>query len=496
MFSGLLLLTLDFDIKHIHLTANTPTPPVLNTQIRTNLEANVSDLPVLNSQVRRANRTLSAMAKRVSRISAARCVNADYRMTPYQVSLKFSYPNDCRIVVNWGDLEFTKKWCDMHTCFDYSLPGCSEFFTQANPVLKVYAYPPSNPYSAGDIQFHWETLLRSQQRFDDWQLVDSPQEACVFVVTGFPNDILNVSHFNATAHGANHLLLGATAAGFHPAVHQDYPGAPFDSGDAMMATFNSVPSSHRRGFDVQLTPFKAAWMEDDGSDPYQRLRSAIALNESLPKMRSLERSVDLLFKANIFHWPKWSFNRWVRRLRHRDAWRHPVGWHARNLFLKLLATEWRSSELVILADVICNEQFEYQIPREEYTLWMMKSKFVFCPGGGGEFSWRFTETLAAGAVPVVLRSNLLPTGVDWDDCVVTINLKSMRSLPSLLETRYLQEWNERSERCLVIFRTHFATLDAQLNFTLSQVRDNVIAGAVSVDKERALPLPCMRDFRK
>ena len=164
--------------------------------------------------------------------------------------------------------------------------------------------------------------------------------------------------------------------------------------------------------------------------------------------------------------------------------------------MKLLATEWRSSELVILADVICNERFEYQIPREEYTLWMMKSKFVFCPGGGGEFSWRFTETLAAGAVPVVLRSNLLPTGVDWDDRVVTINLKSMRGLLSLLETRYLQEWNERSERCLVIFRTHFATLEAQLNFTLSQVRDNVIAGAVSVDKERALPLPCMRDFRK
>jgi hypothetical protein len=55
-------------------------------------------------------------------------------------------------------------------------------------------------------------------------------------------------------------------------------------------------------------------MEDDGSDPYQRLRSAIALNASLPKTRSLERSVDLLFKANIFHWPQ-------------------VGWHARNLFL-------------------------------------------------------------------------------------------------------------------------------------------------------------------
>jgi hypothetical protein len=144
VFSGLLLLTLDFDIKHIHLTANTPTPPVLNTQIRINWEA---------------NGTLSAkgkaLAKQVNRISAARCVNADYRMTPYQVSLKFSYPNNCRIVVNWGDLEFTKKWCDMHTCFDYSLPGCSEFFTQANPVLKVYAYPPSNPYSAGDIQFHY-----------------------------------------------------------------------------------------------------------------------------------------------------------------------------------------------------------------------------------------------------------------------------------------------------------------------------------------------------
>jgi hypothetical protein len=210
-------------------------------------------------------------------------------------------------------------------------------------------------------------------------------------------------------------------------------------------------------------------------DCFERVTS-----QNAPSRARLERSVDLLFKANIFHWPQ-------------------VGWHARNLFLKLLATEWRSSELVILADVICNKQFEYQIPREEYTLWMMKSKFLLCPGGGGEFSWRFTETLAAetlAAVPVVLRSNLLPTGVDWDDRVVTINLKSMRGLLSLLETRYLQEWNERSERCLVIFRTHFDTLEAQLNFTLSQVRDNVIAGAVSVDKERALPLPCMRDFRK
>jgi hypothetical protein len=152
VFSGLLLLTLDFDIKHIHLTANTPTPPVLNTQIRINLEANVSDLPVLNAQIRiewEANGTLSAMAKRVNRISAARCVNADYRMTPYQVSLKFSYPNDCRIVVNWGDLEFTEKWCDMHTCFDYSLPGLFRVLHSSEPCPQGVRVP-----SVQSI-FHW-----------------------------------------------------------------------------------------------------------------------------------------------------------------------------------------------------------------------------------------------------------------------------------------------------------------------------------------------------
>jgi len=422
-----------------------------------------------------ANGTLSAkakaLAKRVSRISASRCAKADFKLSPYQVSLHFTYPSECKMVVKWGDQEYTRKWCDMHTCFDYSVPGCSALFTQANPVLKVYAYPPSKPYTIGSMQYHWERLLRGQHN-GNWRLVESPREACVYVVTGFPDNVQNISHFNATAYGANHLLLGATAGEFHPAVHQDRPEPPFDSGDAMLARFNALPSSHRRGFDVQLIPFRANWMGDNEPNPYQKLRSAIALNESLSKMRS----VDLLFKANIFHWPQ-------------------VGWHARNLFLELLNNNWRKSKLVIMADVVCNQAFEYLIPPEEYTFWMMNAKFVFCPGGGGEFSWRFTETLAAGAVPIVMRSNLLPTGVNWDDCVVTTDLKSMHNLLSLLGTRYLGEWNERSRRCSEIFLSHFASLEAQLNTTISQVRAHILAGANSTAKG-AMPLPCMRDLRK
>merc|ERR1711920_492296 len=67
---------------------------------------------------------------------------------------------------------------------------------------------------------------------------------------------------------------------------------------------------------------------------------------------------------------------------------------------------------------------------------LMNSSYGFAPGGGGPYSFRLYETLAAGAIPVVTDDMILPwedtRGVKWDECVIRISEPELKSLRDVL----------------------------------------------------------------
>jgi hypothetical protein len=82
-----------------------------------------------------------------------------------------------------------------------------------------------------------------------------------------------------------------------------------------------------------------------------------------------------------------------------------------------------------------DRSWEEQVPfKENYREHIIRSKFVLCPRGRVASSIRLFEALEAGAVPVVIADGLvLPEGPAWDEFIVRIPERNIRSIPSILE---------------------------------------------------------------
>ena len=75
---------------------------------------------------------------------------------------------------------------------------------------------------------------------------------------------------------------------------------------------------------------------------------------------------------------------------------------------------------------------------------LTRSRFSLCPSGSGPSSIRFLESLASGAIPVLLADNMmLPDfkGINWDDCIIKVAEKDYNKL-----RKTLSSISERQER--------------------------------------------------
>jgi len=69
----------------------------------------------------------------------------------------------------------------------------------------------------------------------------------------------------------------------------------------------------------------------------------------------------------------------------------------------------------------------------EYRDVLSRSRFSLCPSGGAAGSYRFWESLQAGAIPVLISDNYLyPIGFDWTKCVIQVKEKDIKTVPVLL----------------------------------------------------------------
>jgi len=71
----------------------------------------------------------------------------------------------------------------------------------------------------------------------------------------------------------------------------------------------------------------------------------------------------------------------------------------------------------------------------EYRSVLSRSRFSLCPRGNSPNSLRLTESLLAGAIPIVIADDLrLPPGVDWDSYVIRIREKDVDKIDQIIRS--------------------------------------------------------------
>jgi hypothetical protein len=107
-------------------------------------------------------------------------------------------------------------------------------------------------------------------------------------------------------------------------------------------------------------------------------------------------------------------------------------------------------------------EFQQQIPNRTVANVSTQSVFSAAPRGDNLFSYRFTELLSAGAIPVVytnagdwalaFRREL----VHWDDCVVRISEHFVHETASILRNISKREQCARQQACYSIYERYMA----------------------------------------
>lgn len=315
----------------------------------------------------------------------------------------------------WGQHLSPRKWCTFDTCFDAQRPAC----TKPGPI-PVFSYPPStsNPAKADDAS----TCALDQCRFvlvegaasRRIDLVTSPDEACLFVFspsfdgrfqlpTGAKFRFDDLPHWHAAGSpGRNHVLVMPSCV-----THCDSTGtvrALGSTGDAIIAAASLWRGTVMPHFDIVLPqPFSGAITQvlHEDPDPFARRRRRLLFS----------------FKGTVFGRNMWFDSRVVvAEFSARDAeaevdvW--PKGGRLTRSCYRKLKTGSGSS----------------------YARLLLDSTFGFAPGGGGPYSYRFLEVLAAGAVPVVTEDLVLPFNdvLPWEECVVRVSWAELRGLGRVL----------------------------------------------------------------
>jgi hypothetical protein len=93
-------------------------------------------------------------------------------------------------------------------------------------------------------------------------------------------------------------------------------------------------------------------------------------------------------------------------------------------------------------------------PEQHFDDLMVNATFGFCPGGSHVTSFRFSEVLSVGGIPVVPPEVVVPFGpeLDWSGCVVRISVARLIDLPRILRTISPQDIQQRQVECQRLYR--------------------------------------------
>ena len=98
---------------------------------------------------------------------------------------------------------------------------------------------------------------------------------------------------------------------------------------------------------------------------------------------------------------------------------------------------------------------EKMIECEDYNLLLLHSRYSLCPSGTGPNSIRLWESLAFGAIPIILADTLeLPKHPLWKYSVLRIEEKQLELIPSILSKITIEMEMEMRKNCLLLYE-HF-----------------------------------------
>ncbi len=105
-----------------------------------------------------------------------------------------------------------------------------------------------------------------------------------------------------------------------------------------------------------------------------------------------------------------------------------------------------------------NNDKSHDLKTIAYNTVLMNSRYSLCPSGSGPNSIRFWESLAVGAIPILLADTLelppLKDGKDWNDVIVILKESELGKLDSVLKSIDSDKELEMRKKCIMVYH-HF-----------------------------------------
>lgn len=99
-----------------------------------------------------------------------------------------------------------------------------------------------------------------------------------------------------------------------------------------------------------------------------------------------------------------------------------------------------------------DENDEVKTRTQMYNDILMKSRYSLCPSGSGPNSIRFWESLAIGAIPVLLADTLdLPENIEWENAIVFVKEDELDKVNDILEAIDEETEKEMRSTCIKIY---------------------------------------------
>eukprot|EP00536_Pseudo-nitzschia_multiseries_P007708 jgi/Psemu1/240496/estExt_Genewise1.C_1840001 len=246
------------------------------------------------------------------------------------------------------------------------------------------------------------------------RIVEDPGTACLLI--SHAKNLRTAKESSSWNYGVNHYVYGVTKP-ITETVHYD------------MASLGSVVLTEaqiRPGYDVPL-PLDAIW-KNAVSDHAEQA------HEYGPRKYLLSFKGSIQDTLQPYYQHRW------------------------------LAAEYLHDEPDVVIDVQCKHKTlwgdtvtfaPYDNPSQaNFDDLMVNSTFAFCPGGSHVTSFRFTEILSAGAIPVLLPEIVTPfyPELDWSGCVIRVSQARIVDLPRRLRAIPPEEVRERQVQCRRLYR--------------------------------------------
>ena len=102
-----------------------------------------------------------------------------------------------------------------------------------------------------------------------------------------------------------------------------------------------------------------------------------------------------------------------------------------------------------------------------YSELLLSSQYVAVPRGDNLFSYRFSEVLSSGAIPVLIHNTewilpFRPEIVQWDRCVIRITAQEINTTVTILQNISSYEQCQRRQYCYYVYETYMKNSSASI----------------------------------